>query len=55
MSLDQLGPASTSDGPGLAIVSLTGELDDAAAARLLRWCEARMHLHDAARCPSATC
>ena len=46
MSLDQLGPATTPDSPAIAVVSLTGELDEAAAARLLRWCEARMHLHD---------
>jgi hypothetical protein len=49
MPLDQLGPAVTtaaSARPVLAIVSITGELDDAAAARLLRWCEARLHLLD---------
>lgn len=51
MSLDQLGPATTPDSPALAIVSLTGELHDAAAARLLRWCEARMHLHDLGELP----
>jgi STAS domain len=43
MSLDHIGSATT---PVLATVSLTGELHDAAAARLLRWCEARLHLHD---------
>jgi hypothetical protein len=51
MSLDQLGPATTPDSPVLAIVSLAGELHDAAAARLLRWCEARMHLHDIGEVP----
>jgi STAS domain-containing protein len=51
MSLDQLGPATTSDGPVVATVTLTGELDDAAAARLLRWCEARLHLHDIGQLP----
>ena len=51
MSLDQLGPSTTSDGPVLAIVSLAGDLNDAAAARLLRWCEARLHLHDTGQVP----
>jgi ABC-type transporter Mla MlaB component len=46
MSLDQLGPTTTPSSPVLATVSMNGELDDAAAARLLRWCEARLHLHD---------
>ena len=53
MSLDQLGHPATSDGPVVATVSLAGELDDAAAARLLRWCEARMHLHDIGEAPVA--
>jgi hypothetical protein len=53
MSLDQLGPPTTPDSPAIAIVSLTGELHDAAAARLLRWCEARMHLHDVGEAPIA--
>ena len=48
MSLDQLGSATT---PVLATVSLTGELHDSAAARLLRWCEARLHLHDTGDAP----
>jgi hypothetical protein len=51
MSLDQLGPSTTSDGPVLATVSLAGDLNDAAAARLLRWCEARLHLHDTGQVP----
>jgi hypothetical protein len=51
MSLDQLGHPTTSDGPVVATVSLAGELDDAAAARLLRWCEARLHLHDSGQVP----
>jgi hypothetical protein len=51
MSLDQLGPATTADGPVVATVSLTGELDEAAAARVLRWCEARLHLHDTGQSP----
>ena len=51
MSLDQLGPSTTSDGPVLATVSLAGDLNDAAAARLLRWCEARLHLHDTGQAP----
>jgi len=51
MSLDQLGHPTTSDGPVVATVSLAGELDDAAAARLLRWCEARLHLHDTGQVP----
>ena len=29
---------------GLAVISSPGNLDDATAARLLRWCEARLHL-----------
>ena len=29
-----------------AIVAVTGDLDDAGAARLLHWCEARLHLLD---------
>jgi hypothetical protein len=48
MSLEQIGSATT---PVLATVSLTGELNDAAAARLLRWCEARLHLHDTGEAP----
>jgi len=48
MSLDPLGRATT---PVLAAVSLTGELHDSAAARLLRWCEARLHLHDTGQVP----
>ena len=48
MSLDQLGSATT---PVLATVSLTGELHDSAAARLLRGCEARLHLHDTGDAP----
>ena len=51
MSLDQLGPATSSDGPALATVSHAGDLNDAAAARLLRWCEARLHLHDTGQAP----
>ena len=51
MSLDQLGHPTTSDSPVVATVSLAGELDDAAAARLLRWCEARLHLHDSGQVP----
>ena len=51
MSLDQLGPSTTSDSPVLATVSLAGDLNDAAAARLLRWCEARLHLHDTGQVP----
>ena len=46
MSLDHLGHATAPSSPVLATVSMDGELDDAAAARLLRWCEARLHLHD---------
>ena len=42
---------STPVGPVVATVSLSGELDDAAAARLLRWCEARLHLHDSGQVP----
>jgi STAS domain len=51
MSLDQLGPAATPSAPVLAAVSIDGELQDAAAARLLRWCEARLHLHDVGQAP----
>jgi hypothetical protein len=53
MSLDQLGSPTAADGPAVATVSLTGELDDAAAGRLLRWCEARLHLHDSGQVPVA--
>lgn len=54
MSLDQLrqlhsAPVPTR--PILATVSLTSELDCAAASRLLRWCEARLHLHDTGQAP----
>jgi len=48
MSLDHVGPTTS---PVLATVSIDGELDDAAAARLLRWCEARLHLHDIGQAP----
>ena len=51
MSLDQLGPSTAPDGLVLATVSLAGDLNDAAAARLLRWCEARLHLHDTGQVP----
>ena len=34
-----------------AVISTTGDLDDAAAARLLRWCEARLHLLDIGHAP----
>ncbi len=53
MSLDQLGPAAAPvpRRPILATVSAAGELDDAAAARLLRWCGARLHLHDIGEAP----
>ncbi len=50
MSLDQLGPTTPAH-PVLATVSIDGELHDAAAARLLRWCEARLHLHDTGQAP----
>ena len=48
MSLDQVGPTTS---PVIATVSMDGELGDAAAARLLRWCEARLHLHDIGQAP----
>jgi hypothetical protein len=32
--------------PVISVVSATGDLDDSAAARLLHWCEARLHLLD---------
>jgi len=34
-----------------AVIATTGDLDDAAAARLLRWCEARLHLLDIEHVP----
>jgi hypothetical protein len=47
MSLDHLDPACTI----FATVSIDGDLHDAAAARLVRWCEARLHLHDTGQAP----
>jgi hypothetical protein len=49
-----LGGAPTSDkinavvpvAPVVSTISVTGDVDDSAAARLLRWCEARLHLLD---------
>ena len=38
-------------GFAIAVISTTGDLDDAAAARLLRWCEARLHLLDIGHAP----
>jgi hypothetical protein len=38
-------------GCATAVISTTGDLDDAAAARLLRWCEARLHLLDIEHAP----
>lgn len=32
--------------PAVSIIAVTGDVDDAAAARLLHWCEARLHLLD---------
>lgn len=51
MSLDHLDPAAAPARPVLATVIIDGELRDAAAARLLRWCEARLHLHDTGQVP----
>jgi len=51
MSLDHLDHARTPALPVVATVSIDGELNDAAAARLLRWCEARLHLHDTGQAP----
>ena len=49
MSLDQLKPVAAQ--PVLATVSVMGDLHDSAAARLLRWCEARLHVHDTGEAP----
>jgi hypothetical protein len=51
MSLTHPGPGPTPAAddlivPVIAIVSVTGDLHDGAAARLLRWCEGRLHLLD---------
>lgn len=32
--------------PAVSIIAVTGDVDDAAAARLLHWCDARLHLLD---------
>jgi hypothetical protein len=32
--------------PVVPTIAVTGDIDDSAAARLLRWCEARLHLLD---------
>jgi ABC-type transporter Mla MlaB component len=50
MSPDQFGSTTS---PVLATVSIDGELTDAAAARLVRWCEARLHLHDIGQAPTS--
>jgi anti-anti-sigma regulatory factor len=52
MSSEHLAPTPgrTTIVPGvtdLAVISVPGNLDDATAARLLRWCEARLHLVEA--------
>lgn len=53
MSLDQHSATTTPAGPVtvslpsvLAVISVAGDLDEAAAARLLRWCEVRLHRKD---------
>ncbi len=51
MSLDHLDPGTAPARPVLVTVTIDGELRDAAAARLLRWCEARLHLHDTGQAP----
>ena len=39
-------PPVTGPAAAVSIVSATGDLDEAAAVRLLRWCEMRLHLLD---------
>jgi hypothetical protein len=36
------------------VVAASPDLDDAAATKLLRWCQARLHLFDTGRSPSTT-
>lgn len=58
MSIDRFGrgliptqsPADKAS-PIIAVVAATGDLDDASAARLLRWCESRLHLLDIGQAP----
>ena len=38
--------AVVSVAPVVSTIAVTGDVDDSAAARLLRWCEARLHLLD---------
>src|ERR1700760_4280075 len=38
--------AVVSVAPVVSTIAVTGDVDDNAAARLLRWCEARLHLLD---------
>ena len=51
MSLEHLDPGTAPARPVLVTVTIDGELRDAAAARLSRWCEARLHLHDTGQAP----
>ena len=45
----RMTPVSATDPVISVVVSTARDLDDAAAARLLRWCEAQLHLLDTGR------